>query len=91
MIKLDSNIVRNSMTAYRTVDNEGLIMNPEDSMLHSLDKVGCFIWENIIETNKVSSLIEAVKEKFECSDKNVENEVIDFLCKLHDQSLIIVS
>ncbi len=88
IIILEDSIVRNPETAYRNLDGEGLVMNPSDSMLHSLNEVACAIWEYLIEEHKVSEVVEMVLEKFNCDYETAERDVLNFLQTLQQQDLV---
>ncbi|HOO21621.1 MAG TPA: PqqD family protein [Kiritimatiellia bacterium] len=84
----ETKIKRNSSTAYRNLDGEGLIMNPADSMLHSLNDTGSAIWEYIAETRQVSEIVDMLMEKFNGARETAEKDVEEFLNALNEQGLI---
>jgi len=87
---LNNNVVRNHETAYRNLDNEGLIMNPIDSMLHSLNEVGCYIWEYISQQRTISEIVDLMLEDFDCDRETAEKDVLEFLAALQKQGLVKV-
>ncbi len=90
MIALGNSVQRNMQTASRTIDAETLIMNPADSMLHSVNEVGTSIWEYIAERRTVADVIAMVTEQFACSRETAEKDVLSFLNALHEQGLVSV-
>jgi len=87
---LDDRVSRNTITAYRNLDGEGLVMNPSDSMLHSLNEVGCAIWEALAEPKAVRDLVAVVLGQFDCDQATAERDVIEFLAALQAQGLVKV-
>jgi hypothetical protein len=85
---LDSRIKRNSTTAYRNMEGEGLIMNPADSMLHLLNEVGSSIWEFLQEPRIVRDIVAMVFENFNCDQQTATNDVLEFLQTLQKQQLV---
>jgi hypothetical protein len=85
---LDDCIKRNSSTAYRNVDGEGLIMNPTDSMLHLLNETGSSIWEYLKEPHSVRDVLAMVQENFQCDPKTATDDVLEFLQALQEQQLV---
>jgi oligoribonuclease (3'-5' exoribonuclease) len=86
-MNLDAKVIRNSETAYRSLDGEGLIMNPSDSTLHSLDEVASCIWEFIAEEHTVREVVDRVLERFACERAEAEGDVLEFLDALQERRL----
>lgn len=85
---LDDRVKRNSSTAYRHVDGEGLIMNPTDSMLHLLNETGSSIWEYLKEPHSVKDVLAMVLDNFQGDPKTVTDDVLEFLQTLQEQQLV---
>lgn len=88
MLTLDSTIQRNPHTAFRSLEAEGLIMDPETSSLHSINEVGCVIWEFISEPRKVGDVVEKVLQEFECDRETATQDTLDFVQTLTEQGLL---
>jgi len=91
MITLENKVLKNQQTAYRNLDGEGLIMNPADSMLHSLSEVGCFVWELLSSERSVSEIIEAVLGEYKVEEKTAKEDIFELLKILADLKLVTVS
>ena len=85
---LESRVLRNSQTAYRNLDGEGLVMNPTDSTLHSLNDVGSAIWEFVAEERSVGEIVDMVVERFDCTRETAEADVLAFLRQLQERRLV---
>jgi hypothetical protein len=90
MLSLENSVIKNEQTAYRNIDTEGLIMNPSDNTLHSLNEVACSVWEFITEERKVSDIVTMVLENYDADSETVTRDVIEHITALHDQGLVIV-
>ena len=88
MITMDDKVMRNYETAYRNIDGEGLIMNPKDSMLHSLNETACAIWEFISEKRKISDIVEIVMGEFDIGRKTAEKDVLECIKTFQQQDLV---
>lgn len=91
MINTESKVIRNPQTAYRNIEGEGLVMNPADSMLHSLNEVACAIWEFIAEERKVADVVAMLTDKFDCDTATAERDALAFLEELNKQGLVKVA
>jgi hypothetical protein len=88
MTNLDDLVTRNNNTAHRVLDGEGLIMNPADSMLHSLNDVATVIWGFLAGPQKIRDIINRVMLEFDCDMETAERDVIDFLLAMQKQGLV---
>ena len=82
-------IERVENVAQRLFEEQMLVINPKDSLLHRFNEVGTFIWQ-ILETPKtVEEICEKVKEHFENADeKQVFRDVTGFIAKLEEKKLV---
>lgn len=90
MLSLENSIIKNGQTAYRNIDTEGLIMNPLDNTLHSLNEVACSVWEFINEERKISDIVTMVLENYEADSETVTRDVIEYITALQEQGLVTV-
>jgi hypothetical protein len=90
MLSLENSVIKNGQTAYRNIDTEGLIMNPSDNTLHSLNEVACSIWEFISEERKVLDIVTMVLENYEADSETVTKDIIDYIAALQEQGLVTV-
>lgn len=82
MIK-DTIFIKNNDAAYRIIDSNAVILTPEDSYLHTMNKTGTFIWELIDGKKKISDIALKVCEEFEvdkeCAEKDARHFIEDLL------------
>ena len=86
-MNLQSKCMRNSQTAYRNLEGEGLIMNPSDSTLHSLNEVAGAVWEFIEAEHSVEEVVEMVLSRFNIDRETATADVTVFLEALEERQL----
>ena len=82
-------IERSGNVAQRLFEEQMLVINPKDSLLHRFNEVGTFIWQ-ILETPKtVEEICAEVKEHFKDADEDrVFLDVTGFISKLEEKKLV---
>lgn len=90
MLTLTDKILRNQNTAFRILDGDGLIMDPETSFLHSLNEVACAIWDFISEKRQVEEIVGMLLEEFDCDLNMATQDTLTFLETLQEKGLIQV-
>ena len=90
-ISKENKIERSGNVAQRLFEEQMLVINPKDSLLHRFNEVGTFIWQ-ILETPKtVEEICAKVKEHFEDADeKQVFEDVTGFVNKLNGKKLVTI-
>ena len=90
-ISKENKIERSGNVAQRLFEEQMLVINPKDSLLHRFNEVGTFIWQ-ILETPKtVEEICEKVKEHFKDADEEqVLKDVTGFIAKLEEKKLIAI-
>lgn len=90
-ISKKNKIIRSENVAQRLFEEQMLVINPKDSLLHRFNEVGTFIWQ-ILETPKtVEEICEKVKEHFKDADEEqVFKDVTGFIAKLEEKKLITI-
>jgi hypothetical protein len=84
-------VQRNDNTVFRNIEDTGLIMNPDDSSLHTLNEVACFIWDLIVDERTVGEVTAKVHESYNCTPEQAATDVQTFLATLVDRGLVTVS
>ena len=54
----------------------------------TLNEVGAFLWEKLPQAADEAALVDAVLEEYEAERPEVEQDVADFLGKLHELKII---
>jgi hypothetical protein len=58
---------KNPALAWREIDDETVIISPNDSVMHELNKTGSFLWKNIDGKKSAAELAELLAENYEVS------------------------
>lgn len=76
---------------FQKVDNETVILEPENGNYFTLDPVGTFMIENLQQGKNVEQIIESVKSTYDVSANEVEADLEELLTNMLNQKLIIES
>ena len=82
---------QNPRAAWRVYDGEAVIVSPEDSMLHTLNRVGTLIWEAADGNTPLSAIVSRICEQFAVEAAQAERDATAFIEKLRQRGLVIVS
>jgi hypothetical protein len=88
MIDLKAKVVRSGKMPFRMIETDGLIMNPKDSNLHSLNETASFLWEQIEQPQSVEALIQNVLKRFQVDRQRAEQDVLKFVEEIQTRGLI---
>jgi hypothetical protein len=86
-----STVVRSAEPLTATVDDEIVMLNPDQGMYFGLNTVGSHVWELIAEPRSVAGVCAALAAEYEVDDHTCRSEVLDFLHQLHQNRLIEVN
>jgi hypothetical protein len=70
------------------LDNEVAILNMKTTLYFGLDEVGAFIWQSIQNPLSVGEICRAVIDRYEVDATQCRIDVLGFLNKLEEVSLI---
>src|SRR5258708_38477333 len=56
---------KNPALAWREIDDETIIISPNDSVMHELNDTGRFLWKNIDGTKSAAELAQLLFENYE--------------------------
>ncbi|WP_076418105.1 PqqD family protein [Colwellia sp. UCD-KL20] len=74
---------------FQKVDNETVILEPENGNYFTLDPVGTFMIESLQEGKNVAQVIESIKSTYDVSVNEVEADLKELLTNMISQKLII--
>ncbi len=75
---------------FTEIDNEIVLVHPEEGKYYSFNKVGSVIWKLLEEVISVEQLKEKLMQQFSVSEEQCLQEVSDFLKQLSEKGLIDV-
>jgi hypothetical protein len=90
-ISTSSLVCRSQDQVSTRVDDDTVMMNTKKGMYYGLDDIGTDIWELIDKPCSVSSIIDALKDKYDVDEDTCKKELFDLLAALQKRSLIVVS
>lgn len=74
----------------RKIENEIFIFDRKTSTIHSINRVGSFIWELFAENTDRHELVQKICEKFEVDEITAENDFQEFINGLVEKKLITI-
>ena len=81
----------NNKIAYRIVDGEAVIINLKNNELNILNPVATFIWEHLNGRTQLKEIVRKLSEEFEVDYKTAEKDCMDFISKITDKGIIVLS
>lgn len=81
---------RKDDVVYKVIDNEAVILTVNDSVLHTLNEVGTFIWELLDGERDAESIASSLSEEFDVSFEQARDDVDRFLRELLRRDLLTV-
>ena len=75
--------------AFRQIEDQMVIVDPRGGIMHTLNEVGCFAWQQMDEGNTtLAGLIEAVVQQFEVDEGHARQDLQGFLGELEGKELL---
>jgi hypothetical protein len=81
-------VARDPDAAWRTMDEETIVITPTDSVMHSLNEVGAYIWYLADGNCTVRDIIEGVCEEFDVDPDTAEADTLEFIRALADKGML---
>ncbi len=82
--------LRSDKTAWRTIDEEAVIVIPEESQVKVLNATGSRIWELCDGTHSVSAIIHQITNEFSVKPQKAEDDVTEFVSELGRKGLLLL-
>jgi len=81
---------KSEATAFRTIDNEAVILNLDNSIYYSLNEVGAKVWDLCDGSKTVRDIATAISEEFEVEKEVAEGDVLELLDDLLREGLVSI-
>lgn len=75
-------------TPTRTLGEQAIVITPHDSVLHTLNATGTFIWELCDGTRSLDEIAQACAKEFDVSEEMARKEAADFVQHAANSGLI---
>ncbi len=83
-------LAQNPKTAYRTIKDESVIVDLNNSLLYSLNPVASIIWEMSNGKTEIKQIIDRVKNEFDIERSVAEGDCMEFADDFIQKGLLII-
>jgi Coenzyme PQQ synthesis protein D (PqqD) len=80
---------KNPALAWREIDNETVIISPNDSVMHELNDTGSFLWKNIDGKRSTAELAELLVQSYEVAPDIALSDTQSLLEAMSARNLIV--
>jgi hypothetical protein len=80
---------KNPALAWREIDDETVIISPNDSVMHELNDTGSFLWKNIDGKKSAADLAQLLSENYEVTPDIALSDTEALLEELSSRKLVI--
>ena len=88
MIVLDDCFAQSDRSAHRILDEQAVVMTPQDSMIHTLNAVGTVIWNSVDGRRTIREICDLLEGRYEVPRQKLEKDVLGFFQILYDRKVI---
>ena len=80
---------KNPILAWREIDDEIVIVSPDDSVLHELNETGSFVWKQLDGRRPVAEIAAGLAAEYDVGTEDALRDVETFLGELASRQLLI--
>jgi Coenzyme PQQ synthesis protein D (PqqD) len=80
---------RNPSLAWREIDDETVIISPDESVMHELNDTGSFLWRNIDGRRTAEDLAALLVEQYDVTQEAALADTLELLEELSTRKLLI--
>ena len=80
---------KNPALAWREIDDETVIISPNDSVMHELNDTGSFLWKNIDGKKSAAELAELLVENYEVTPDIALSDTQALLEEMSSRKLVV--
>ena len=80
---------KNPALAWREIDEETVIISPNDSVMHELNDTGSFLWKNIDGKKSAAELAELLAENYEVTKDVALSDTQSLLEEMSSRKLVL--
>ena len=80
---------KNPALAWREIDDETIIISPNDSVMHELNDTGSFLWKNIDGKKSAAELAELLVENYEVTPDIALSDTEALLQEMSSRKLVV--
>jgi hypothetical protein len=82
---------KNPALAWREIDDETVIISPNDSVMHELNDTGSFLWKNIDGKRSVAELADLLVESYEVTPEVALADTQTLLDEMSSRKLVVTA
>jgi hypothetical protein len=91
MISLDSILYQNPNVVSRVVENEAVLIIPEQGEVKVLNEVGSRIWELVDGKRSIQDISSLICQEFDVDQGTAEHDTLKFISDIFDKGIIKIS
>ncbi len=80
---------KNPALAWREIDDETVIISPQDSVMHELNGTGSFLWKNIDGRKSAAQLAELLAANYEVTPDAALSDTQALLEEMSSRKLVV--
>jgi hypothetical protein len=80
---------KNPALAWREIDDETVIISPNDSVMHELNDTGSFLWKNIDGKRSAAELAELLVQNYEVAPDVALSDTQSLLEEMSSRKLVL--
>lgn len=88
---LDKYLVLSKDHVWRMIDDKAFVVAVDGRKLHSLNKVGSFIWKSADGHHTVRAIVEKICGRYEVDKETAERNAGEFIAKLIGKGIVNLS
>jgi hypothetical protein len=77
--------------AARVIDGQAVVITPSDSVLHTFNVSGTWLWERIASPVRLVDLLEELVKEFEVDREAAERDLVRFFESLRAKGLVKIA
>jgi len=74
--------------AFRIIEGEAVLVNPENKMIYVLNHTGAFAWRKIDGKNNAEEIARALSIEYQANSSEAEKDLLDLFAGLSNRGLI---
>ena len=91
MISFDSILYQNPNVVSRVVENEAVLIIPEQGEVKVLNEVGSRIWELVDGKRSIQDISSLICLEFDVDQETAEQDTLEFISDIIDKGIIKIS
>jgi len=91
MLTLESIPIPNPNILYRVIDDEAVLVMPEQGKVKVVNEVGAVIWSLLDNHRTIQEIIQEICSQFEVDENTAEKDTIKFISDLVEREIVSIA